>query len=104
MGQQAVKFAIPSNIAFEDLRLTRENDGSIAFDIGVIERICEASNVSSELLLKQHEDVVTGFLAKWYSVHRAHGGQPDPVMEDLIAEAKIEDQAGQHFSLKPGQA
>ena len=32
------------------------------------------------------------------------GGDADPVAEDLLAEVRAEDAAGQHYSHKPGHA
>ena len=36
--------------------------------------------------------------------HRAAGGDADPVAEDLLAEVRAEDAAGQLYSHKPGRA
>ena len=40
----------------------------------------------------------------WYSQHLAAGGERDAVADDLIAEARAEDAAGQPYSHAPGQA
>jgi len=38
------------------------------------------------------EDNVSGLIVSWYQVHRQHGGEPDPVAEDLIAEVRVGQQ------------
>ena len=45
-----------------------------------------------------------GFAARWYSAHRAAGGAPDHVAEDLLSEVRAEDAAGQPYSHQPGRA
>lgn len=46
MPGNALKLTVPSNLTFADLRLTRESDGSISFDWGVIEQICEVNELN----------------------------------------------------------
>lgn len=104
MQQQMARISIPADLDFSALRLGRESDGGVSFDAGVIERICEASGVSSALFLDAQEDNVAGLIIRWYLAHRADGGDPDPVAEDLIAEVKAEDAAGQPYGLPPGRA
>lgn len=104
MQQQAAKVAIPDDLAFSDLRLAREADGSISFDWAVIERICEASGLPVEMFRDAPEDNVSGLIVGWYQAHRQHGGEPDPVAEDLIFEVVVEGNAGQHTSHAPGRA
>ena len=38
------------------------------------------------------------------SAHRQHGGEADPVADDLIAEVVAEEEAGQTVSHQPGRA
>jgi hypothetical protein len=104
MRQQMTQVAIPDDLEFSDLRLSREPDGSVSFDWRVIERICEASGLPVELLRDGPEDNVSGLIVGWYQEHRKRDGEPDPVAEDLIAEALAEEQAGQAASLPPGRA
>lgn len=52
----------------------------------------------------QPEDALAALLTTWYSAHRAAGGHADTVAEELIAEVRAEDAAGQHHSHKPGRA
>ncbi len=104
MQQQLTRVAIPDDIEFSSLRLARDADGAVSFDWGVIERICRANNLPVELLREGPEDNVAGLLIDWYSAHRAAGGAPDPVIEDLVAEAAAEDAAGQPYSHAPGRA
>lgn len=104
MQQQITKVAIPDNLKFADLNLCRESDGSVSFDWAVIERICEASGLSVEMFRDAPEDNVSGVIVGWYQAHRQHGGEADPVADDLIAEVVAEEKAGQVVSHKPGRA
>jgi hypothetical protein len=76
----------------------------MAFAWAPIERICEASGIDIRLFRDESEDNVGGLLAHWYAQHRAAGGLPDLVMDDLIGESEIEDTHGHGFSHQPGQA
>lgn len=104
MQQQLVRIAIPEGLDFADLHLSREVDGSVSFDWGVIERICAASGLPVELLRDSPEDNVAGLLTAWYAEHRQRGGAADSVAEDLILEVRAEDAAGQFVSHAPGRA
>lgn len=104
MKQQMAKVAIPDDLDFSDLRLTRESDGSVSFDWTVIERICEASGLPVEMFRDAPEDNVSGLIVGWYQAHRQHSGKPDPVAEDLIAEVAAEEKAGQTVSHQPVRA
>lgn len=104
MEKIPVRFSIPNSVSFESLRLKRDKNGDISFDIGVLERILDANNIPRDYFFSQGEDAVVDFIWHWYRAHCQQGGKNDPVMDDLFAEVKIEAQAGQHFSLKPGRA
>lgn len=104
MQQQLTRVAIPEGLDFADLRLARDPDGAVSFDWAVIERICAASGMPVELLREGPEDNVAGLLIGWYSAHRAAGGAPDPVAENLLAEVRAEDAAGHAYSRVPGRA
>ena len=104
MTQQIARLAIPTDIDFADLKLSRDADGHVSFDWQIIMRICDHSHVPVELLSDAPEDGVAGLLVSWYMMHRQHGGTQDPVAEDLMAEAMAEDAAGQPYSHAPGRA
>ena len=104
MQQQMAKVAIPNDLDFTDLRLALEPDGSVSFDWAVIERICEASGLPGEVFRDASEDNVSGLIVGWYQAHRQHGGEADPVAENLISEVLAEERAGQHISHEPGRA
>ena len=104
MQQQLTQITIPDGVEFADLRLQRDPDGAVSFDWTPIERICAASGLAVTVLREGPEDNVAGLIMHWYGAHRAAGGTPDPVQEDLIAETLIEDAAGQPYSLPPGRA
>ena len=97
--------AIPQGLAFAALRLARDPaTGDVSFDTAVIERIEAESGLPAGFFVAQHEDAVAPLITGWYSAHRAAGGDADPVADDLIAEARAEDAAGQHYSYPAGRA
>ena len=97
--------AIPRGMAFSELRLGRDpQTGDVSFDAAIIERIEQESGLPAGFFMSQEEDAVAALITTWYSAHRAAGGEQDPVAEDLIAEVRAEDAAGQHYSHKPGRA
>ena len=105
MHTKTAVIVIPTDVAFADLKMRRDTSaGDVAFDWAPIERICAASGVDVSLFRDQPEDNLGGLLAQWYAQHRAAGGLPDLVMDDLIGEADIEDTHGHGQSHKPGQA
>jgi len=104
MKQQLANVSIPDGLSFGDLKLSRNADGSVSFDLAVIERICTVSDLPVALFLDAPEDNVSGLIVAWYEAHRQQGGAPDMVAEDLIAEVIAEEQAGQSHSLEPGRA
>ncbi len=104
MSNQMAKVAIPDDIEFSDLNLAYDADGHISFDMAVIERICQASNLPVELFTDAPEDNVCGLIVTWYQAHRKSGGDADPVAESLIAEVLAEERSGQTVSHQPGRA
>lgn len=104
MQQQITKITIPDGLDFADLKLSRESDGAVSFDLAVIKHICAASNVAVELFMDAPEDNIAGLIVNWYEEHRQNGGGSDPVAEDLITEMLAENAAGQNYSHKPGRA
>ena len=103
MLRQLTTITITDDVRFSDLRLQRDADGAVSFDWTPIERICAASGLDVAVLRAGPEDNVSGLIAQWYIAHRAAGGEPDPVQEDLIAEVRAEDAAGQPYSHEPGR-
>lgn len=105
MNQIAARIIIPADINFSDLCMSRDpRTGDLEFSWTPIERICSASGIDVRLFRGQPEDNLGGLLAHWYAQHRAAGGLPDLIMDDLIGESEIEDTHGHGFSHKPGQA
>lgn len=106
MNKTPLTLAIPDDVAFSALKLSRDSTtGDISFDWAPIERICAHNNISPGLFRDAPEDNVSSLVAALYRGHLAHGGARDPVMDDLITEAEIEDAhgAGGH-SHAPGRA
>ena len=97
--------SIPLGMTFADLRLGRDSKtGDLSFDTSVIERIEQESGLPAGFFMGQHEDALASLITTWYSAHRAAGGDADPVAEDLLAEVRAENAAGQLYSHKPGRA
>lgn len=85
---------IPIDISFEDLQLSRDPvTGVVAFDLEPVERVCEANHIDADTFLT--EENIGALLSAWYQAHRASGGAPDPVQEQLLAEVEAEDKFGQ---------
>lgn len=90
--------SIPEGLDFAALKLARDPvTHAVSFDWAPIERICAASGIDVALFRDQHEDNVAGLLVAWYAVHRARGGAPDPVQEQILAEVQAEDRHGAAF-------
>ena len=104
MQQQLTRIIIPEGVTFADLKLARDPDGALSFDWAPIEAICRASGLPVELYSEGPEDNVAGLLIGWYCAHLERGGAADPVAEDLLAEMRAEDAAGQSYSRAPGRA
>ena len=101
---KSVTLCIPDTIEFSDLRLQRENDGSVSFEWTTIEAICSASGLDCAVFRDSPEDNLAALINTWYEHHIADGGDPDPVQEDLIAEALAEEMLGGGLSYQPGSA
>lgn len=95
---------IPDDVEFADLHLARDADGHVSFAWDPIARICAASGIDPRILRNGPEDNIAVLTVEWYMRHRAAGGEPDPVQEDLIREAEVEDERGDRFSHPPGRA
>lgn len=95
MKKETVTIAIPHDVAFADLHLSRDaQTGDVSFDWAPVERICVASGIDVALLRDGPEDNVSALLMHWYSVALASGEPPDPVQEQLLAEISAEDAFG----------
>lgn len=99
-----MKLTIPDGITFADLQLARISDGDVELSWHVVEAICEASGIDPAVFAESSEDNLAGLINAWYREHLARGGEPDPVQEDLIAEARLEDERGGGLSHQPGRA
>lgn len=87
-----MKITIP-DVNLPDLHLKRDSsaDGNIEFDWSLIEDICDASGIDISEFRNEDEDNVCHLIHQWYSEHRTRGGRPDPVMEDILVEEKLEE-------------
>lgn len=102
--QRLTTISIPADLEFSDLKLARDADGMVSFDTSVISRIEAASGLPDGFFMGQDEDAVSSLITQWCRMHLAAGGSPDPVQEDLIHEAQIEDAHGGGLSHAPGTA
>ena len=73
-----------------DLGHSSSPNGNIEFDWSLIEDICAASGMDIAEFLDTREHDASMLIHQWYTEHRARGA-PDPVMEDIITAAKIEE-------------
>ena len=98
--------SIPQGMTFADLRLARDpKTGDVSFDTAIIERIEQESGLPAGFFMGQPEDAMASLITTWYAAHLEAGGERDPVADDLIAEVRAEDAAGQqHYSHNPGRA
>ncbi|WP_157271325.1 hypothetical protein [Azohydromonas aeria] len=96
---------IPEGVHFADLQLSRDaEDGAVIFAMEPIEAICEASGLDIDDVVDGPEPTVCLLIAAWYEVHLQRGGEPDPVQEDFMEEARLEMERGGGFSYAPGHA
>lgn len=99
------RISIPDGLTFADLRLARDPaTGDVSFATDVIERVEAASGLPAGFFMGQDEDALADLITTWYARHLAAGGARDPVADDLIAEVRAEDAAGQPYSHAPGRA
>lgn len=101
---KAIPINIPADLDFAELKLARDPDGMVSFDQAAIEKIEQASGLDSGFFMTQPEDAVSSVIFAWYRHHLNRGGAPDATAEDLIAEVRAEDAAGQPYSHQPGCA
>jgi hypothetical protein len=96
--------SIPDTIEFSDLKLARDKDGMVSFDVETINKICNASGIDVAIFTQESEDNVSALIVAWYKSHITNGDHPDIVAEDLISEVRLEDSLGGGVSHQPGNA
>lgn len=103
--KQTTPIILPEGLAFADLQLARDPaTGDVSFSTPIVERIERASGLPAGFFMGQDEGALASLITTWYAAHLQAGGERDPVADDLIAEARAEDAAGQPYSHRPGQA
>lgn len=91
-GQMRFNIAIPPDLPFEALKLDRDpTTGDIIYDLDVIKKIEEFSNLPRGFFTNTHEDNLSGLLIAWYGEHIKAGGRGDPVMSILLEEIMVEN-------------
>lgn len=78
-----LKFKLPEDHVFEDLRLRRCDDAAIDLDMDLVKKVCLLNGLDWDKVLANPGPVVSTLLTVWYKSHLAEGGSPDPVMEQL---------------------
>lgn len=104
MKATLTKISIPEGLPFGALKLARDASGEVSFDLAVVEAIERESGLPPGFFMAQPEDAVAEVIVTWYQHHLAAGGERDPVADELIAEVRAEDAAGQPYSHPPGRA
>lgn len=104
MNQQLVNISIPDNLDFSALKLARDADGAVSLEWPIVEKICKHNHLPIEIFSEAPEEILCRLIVVWYNSHKALGGNPDPIAEDLLAEIAAEDSAGQFVSFQPGRA
>lgn len=95
---------IPENIDLRDLNVRRDPvDGMLQFAIEPFLHVLRASGINPIGFL-QNTELVCMVLAAWHAAHKHKGFPPDPVLEDLEEESRLEETRGQGFSYPPGHA
>lgn len=89
-----INLIIPDGVEFSDLKLSLTPDGSLECDVETINRICDASGIDPSIFFESNEANLMQLILDWYKMHRANGGAPDAVIEDVRAEVDVEDATG----------
>lgn len=84
---------MPENQRFSLLELMQNSstDGNLEFDWSLMEDICAASGMDMAEFLDTREHDASALIHQWYAEHRGRGGARDPVMEDILTAAEIEE-------------
>lgn len=88
-----MKIPFPEDHHFSLLEWVQNSstDGNMEFDWSLIEDVCAASGMDIEEFLDTREHDAAALIHEWYAEHRGRGGDPDPIMEDILTAAKIEE-------------
>lgn len=103
--RRAVTLVIPDEVTFDQLQLSRSHaTGDLEFSWEPIESICEASGLPLSTFTESPEDNTASLISALYQQHLQAGGDPHPVMVDLLGEIAAEDTFGGGLSHAPGRA
>jgi hypothetical protein len=92
---------IPTGVQFADLALERERGTKrLLYRPEPIAELIRANALDAQALLTS-EDLVAWLIAECYFAHRAAGGEPDPVAEEVLAEVASAE-ASNIPTLQPG--
>jgi hypothetical protein len=85
---KTLKLEVPDDLDFGLLKLSRDQDGSIAFETDPVRCIAVKNGLDPAIF--EAEDNAAELFIGWYVVHRKRGGAEDAVMEQILAEIKAE--------------
>lgn len=103
MSTKTVKLNIPKHLDFSLLKLGYEPNGDISLDWDAVEALCTASGLNSDHFRYGPEDNISALIVAWYDEHRARGGAPDPVAEELFSET-VQELVHGSLPHQPGRA
>ena len=79
---------------FADLQLTRNpHTGTLSYSVAALTSILESNQIDPAGIIGD-EDRVAEILIGWYIAHRRFGGDANPGIEQVIAEAMAGDEFG----------
>lgn len=88
---KVIGIAIPRGVTFADLELVRNPlILEVKFSWAPIEAICQENGLDPTIFQDDCELNLAFLLNGWYAAHRASGGAPDLVAEQLLAESEAE--------------
>ena len=74
---------VTNDTRFADLKLQWSHENGFSFEAEVLENFCDNNDIDMVALLGNAEGFRT-LIKAWYLVCRKHGGEVDPVAENLI--------------------
>ena len=79
---------------FAGLQLTRDpRTGTLSYSVAALTSILESNQIDPAGIIGD-EDRVAEILVDWYIAHRRFGGDVNPGIEQVIAEAMVENEFG----------
>ena len=80
---------LPQDRCFADLKLRRCDDAAIDLDLDLVRQVCQLNELDFDKVQSNPGPVISLILSVWYKSHLAEGGEPDPVMEVLRQQTRL---------------